>query len=99
MEDYSWGIYGEFSRACQFTRMCSKEKLQASRCYLDLGGETWNGDIYNNDLRNVGYSVDGPFKILLGPGTVNYKVVTDEPDIVLDLGTDNTVNERPRRGQ
>jgi hypothetical protein len=43
--------------------------------------------------------VDGPFKILLGPGTVNYKVVTDETDIVLDLGTDNTINERPKRGQ
>lgn len=97
--EYAWGIWGEFLESVSIHQNVFEGETPGIPMVFGLGGETRNGNIFNNDLRNVGYSVDGPFKILLGPGTVNYKVVTDEADIVLDLGTDNTINERPRRGQ
>lgn len=96
--EYSWGIFGEHLDSVSIHQNVFDGESTWYPMLFGIVGETWNGNIYNNDLHNVNNTIDGPAKILLGPGTVNYKVVTDEPDIVLDLGTDNTVNERHQRG-
>lgn len=99
MLDGSWGVWGEFLESVSVHQNVFDGETPGIPMLFGLAGETFNGNIFNNDLHNVGYSMDGPFKILLGPGTMKYKVVTDEEGSVLDIGTDNTVNERPRRGQ
>jgi len=62
-------------------------------------GPSLNGRIMGNDLHNYTSIIDPFKKIGLNVGTENYKVTVDEEDSVLDLGTNNTVNEKVKRGQ
>ncbi len=96
--DYAFAVWGEWVDDVIVHQNTVEGNSQFGLVF-GWWGLSYNGKIMENDLSNY-TSISDPFKeIGLGPGTENYKVTVYEEDSVLDLGTNNTVNERPRRGQ
>ncbi len=95
--DYSWAVWGEWLDGA----VIHQNTVDGNSNYamgFGFWGPTLGLKIMNNDLHAF-VSTSEPYKIILGPGTENYKVRVDEEDSVLDLGTNNTVNEKIKRGQ
>lgn len=95
--EYNTGIVGEFLDDL-VVHQNTIEGASIMAMLIGQFGPTRNGRIMANDLHNYTSPYD-PIKILLGPGTDSYRVTVDEADSVLDLGTNNLVNEVPRRSR
>lgn len=93
--DYSWAVWNEWVDDAVIHQNTIDGNSDWAMGF-GFWGPTRRGRIMANDLH--GYtSTSAPYKIILGPGTDSYRVTVDEPDSVLDQGTNNVINEVPRR--
>jgi hypothetical protein len=95
--DYDWAVWGEWLDGAEIHH---NTVVGTSNFAMAFGywGPTRQVKIMDNDLHNY-VSTSDPYKIFLNWGTEDYRVTVDEEDSVLDIGTNNTVNEKIKKGQ
>jgi hypothetical protein len=94
---YAWAMWGEWLEDAQIHHNTVEGTSNFAMAF-GYWGPTRQVKIMENDLH--GYvSTSDPYKIFLNWGTEDYRVTVDEEDSVLDIGTNNTVNEKINKGQ